>query len=223
MIEKHKPTVVMEMNHFCLNVLQRITVPDFLDFMRSVFPVLYAVDSDNRAVVDLHVPDLAYVVMHEHVVHNRFPNLVGGYSPEIKLKLESLVGRNVFETPVVADCAGGLVWENKITTMAPEQMVSIEVVLSNAGSEVWHGYGCKPVLLSYHWLEEGGNIYQYDGLRTGFACERLLPGESRKERIKVLAPHVPGRYQLLLTVLQEHVTWFENHGFEYCVAPIVVQ
>lgn len=64
----HRPTVVMEMNHFCLDVLQRITIPDFLDFMRSVFPYLYAVDTDNRTIVDLHSPDKAYGVMHDHVV-----------------------------------------------------------------------------------------------------------------------------------------------------------
>jgi len=90
LLKKHKPIVVMEMNHFCLDVLQRITIPDFLDFMRSMFPYLYAVDSDNTTIVDLHVPDKAYFVMHEHVVRYRFPNLVGGFSPEIKSALDKL-------------------------------------------------------------------------------------------------------------------------------------
>jgi FkbM family methyltransferase len=89
-LQQHKPKVVMEMNHFCLDVLQRITVPDFLDFMRSVFPYLYAVDTDNSAIVDLHVHDQAYMVMHEHVVRHRFPNLVGGFDPRIKSKLDEL-------------------------------------------------------------------------------------------------------------------------------------
>lgn len=80
----------MEMNHFCLDVLQRITIPDFLDFMRPVFPYLYAIDTDNATIVDLHVPDRAYMVMHEHVVKHRFPNLVGGFDPKLKEKLEAL-------------------------------------------------------------------------------------------------------------------------------------
>ncbi|MCK7594461.1 FkbM family methyltransferase [Pseudomarimonas salicorniae] len=87
-----QPTVVLEMNHFCLDVLQRITIPDFLDFLRSVFPVLHAVDADNRTIVDLHVPDGAYMVMHEHVVRNRFPNLVGGFDSSMRNRLQSLSG-----------------------------------------------------------------------------------------------------------------------------------
>lgn len=90
LLEKTKPTVVFEMNHFCLNVLHRITLPDFLDFMHSVFPYLYAVDTDNVTIADMHVPDEAYMVMHEHVVRFRFPNLVGGFDPNVKSRLESL-------------------------------------------------------------------------------------------------------------------------------------
>lgn len=95
LLETYRPTVVMEMNHFCLDVLQRITVPDFLDFMRSVFPFLYAIDGDNETVVDLHIPEQAYFVMHEHVVRHRFPNIVGGWSKEINLRLKRLSSQNI--------------------------------------------------------------------------------------------------------------------------------
>jgi FkbM family methyltransferase len=47
LLEKHKPIVALEMNHFCLNALRRISIPDFLDALRSVFPYLYAIDGDN--------------------------------------------------------------------------------------------------------------------------------------------------------------------------------
>jgi len=69
----------MEMNHFCLNVLHRITLPDFLEFMCSTFPYLYAVDADNKTIIELHDPDNRYFVMYEHVIRHRFPNLVGGF------------------------------------------------------------------------------------------------------------------------------------------------
>lgn len=95
LLQTVRPLVVMEMNHFCLDVLQRITIPDYLDFMRSVFPFLYAVDTDNRIIVDLHVPEQAYMVMHEHVVKHRFPNLVGGFDSTIKTKLAALTVNNV--------------------------------------------------------------------------------------------------------------------------------
>lgn len=86
----HKPTVVMEMNHFCLDVLRRITIPDFLDFMRSVFTVFYAIDTDNAAIMDLRVPDQAHMVMHEHVVKQRFPNIVGNLDARTREKLDGL-------------------------------------------------------------------------------------------------------------------------------------
>ena len=80
----------MELNHFCLNALRRITVPDFFDFLRSVFPYLYAVDTDNATIADLHDEEQSYFVMHEHLVRFRFPNLVGGFDPALTATLEKL-------------------------------------------------------------------------------------------------------------------------------------
>lgn len=80
-IAAHRPVVVLELNHWCLNVLQRTSVPDFLDFLRGVFPVLYALDGAND-LRDLHKPDDAYHVMYHHVVNNfRYPNLIGAFDP----------------------------------------------------------------------------------------------------------------------------------------------
>ena len=80
-IAAHRPVVVLELNHWCLNVLQRTSVPDFLDFLRGVFPVLYALDG-NSDLRDLHKPDDAYHVMYHHVVNNfRYPNLIGAFDP----------------------------------------------------------------------------------------------------------------------------------------------
>lgn len=77
-----RPVVVLELNHWCLNVFQRTSVPDFFDFLRSVFPVLYAVDGPED-VRNLHDTDQAYHVMYHHVVNNfRYANLVGGFDPE---------------------------------------------------------------------------------------------------------------------------------------------
>jgi FkbM family methyltransferase len=77
-IERCKPVVVLELNHWCLNVFQRTSVPDFFDFLRGVFPYLYAIDgSDAR---NLHDTDDAYHVMYQHIVNNfRYPNLVGAF------------------------------------------------------------------------------------------------------------------------------------------------
>ena len=89
-LARHKPVVVLELNHFCLNVLQRITVPDFFDLLRSVFPVLFAIGADNRSIGNLHDPDTAYNVMHAHVTQFHYPNIVAGFDPAIVDKLAIL-------------------------------------------------------------------------------------------------------------------------------------
>lgn len=237
----------MEMNHFCLNVLHRITIPDFLDFMRSVFPYLYAVDTNNISVIDLHIPDQAYFVMHEHVVKFRFPNLVGGFSPELKAKLEAMASRNenlirvnrlqsavkavfgrrvargIFETPHVGRVNGKLQTDSVPEKMSPGSVVEIAVTLINEGQETWYGYGNHPVLLSYHWLNADGTTYQHDGLRTPLACEALEPGKTSQEKVVVIAPEQEGRYQLILTLVQEGVCWFEDRGFQQATLQVVVE
>lgn len=76
-IERDRPVVCLELNHWCLNVFRRVSVPDFLDYLRSVFPLLYAVD--HNEVRDLHDEAEAHVVMHEHIVGNRFQDVVGAF------------------------------------------------------------------------------------------------------------------------------------------------
>ncbi|MCC7279340.1 MAG: FkbM family methyltransferase [Chromatiaceae bacterium] len=243
-----KPTVVMEMNHFCLDVLQRITIPDFLDFMRSAFPYLYAIDTDNASVVDLHIPDQAYFVMHEHVVKHRFPNLVGGFSPEIKLKLEAmallyaapsplithaqtavrammgkLVEGQAFKTPAAEKIGGTLQADSLPVKMSPGSATEIPITLKNEGKNTWYGYGSHPVLLSYHWLKADGSTYQHDGLRSPLACETLEPGKATNELVIVIAPKTKGLYQLVLTLVQEGFCWFEEQGFQCVTAHVIVE
>ena len=87
-IEQDHPIVVLELNHWCLNAFQRITVPDFFDFLLGIFPILYAVDVDNY--LDLHNASSRYIVMYEHINRFRFPNLVGAFSP---IQLESFLAQ----------------------------------------------------------------------------------------------------------------------------------
>ena len=247
-LSKNKTTVVMEMNHYCLNVLQRITVPDFLDSMRSVFPFLYAIDKDNSAVMDLHDPEKAYFVMHEHVVQQRFPNLVAGFLPEIKLKLDTLLLRasaeaplslrlqkaveqaiakpvagQQFNTPKVENCAGELRSIVFPADMSPSQECRIEVAITNKSINPWHGYGSHPVLLSYHWLDMDGAPFQHDGLRTPLVCETVQAGQSVNEVVNVVAPAAKGNYQLVLTLVQEGICWFEGEGFNPAIHEVVVE
>jgi len=79
-ILRDRPIVVLELNHWCLNAFQRTSVPDFLDFLRSIFPQLWAVDGTQAA--NLHDVSQNYHVMYNHIIHFRFANLVGAFDAE---------------------------------------------------------------------------------------------------------------------------------------------
>lgn len=75
-----KPIVVMELNHGALNIFQRTSVPDFFDFLRSIFPILLAVDAvDGLRYLNLHDESESYLVMHQHVLSWRFPNILAAF------------------------------------------------------------------------------------------------------------------------------------------------
>ena len=73
MLLKNKPIVMLELNHWCLNAFQRVSVPDFFDFLRSIFPILYAVEGSNY----LHNEDDAYACLYHHIINFKFINVVG--------------------------------------------------------------------------------------------------------------------------------------------------
>ena len=76
-IGRFEPVVALELNHWCLNALHRVCVPDFLDDLCARFPLLFAVDGDRY--LNVHAPDERYIVMYHHINHFRYVNLVGAF------------------------------------------------------------------------------------------------------------------------------------------------
>ncbi|SDZ71349.1 methyltransferase, FkbM family [Variovorax sp. YR266] len=76
-LARDRPVVTFELNHWALNVFRRMTVPDFLEAVCDIFPVLYAVG--RGPAVDLHDADARYLMMHEHIVHFDYMALVGAF------------------------------------------------------------------------------------------------------------------------------------------------
>jgi len=85
------PTVVLELNHFCLNIMHRVSVPDFLDQLTALFPFLFALERDNSGMADLHDPDQRYRVMNLHVTKFRFPNIVASFDPQLEPRLKTVI------------------------------------------------------------------------------------------------------------------------------------
>ena len=100
-----------------------------------------------------------------------------------------------------------------VERLGVNDLVEVSVSLSNDSQEVWLGYGDHPILLSYHWKRQDGSYVVYDGLRTKLRMGELAAGAVVEEKILVQAPNERGAYQLILTVVQEGVGWFEDKGF----------
>jgi len=79
-LSRFRPVVVLELNHWCLNALQRTSIPEFFDFLRSTFPILLAVD--GRSYLDIHDEGERYVVMYHHILHMRFANIVAAFDED---------------------------------------------------------------------------------------------------------------------------------------------
>ena len=76
-LDTHKPLVALELNHWCLNAFQRTSIPDFFDLLRSLFPILVAVDDSNY--LNLHDESDSYIVMYHHILHMRFVNILAAF------------------------------------------------------------------------------------------------------------------------------------------------
>jgi FkbM family methyltransferase len=72
-----RPTVVLELNHWCLNAFQRTSVPEFFDQLRATFPILLAID--GAGYLDLHDESQRYIVMYNHILHMRFVNILAAF------------------------------------------------------------------------------------------------------------------------------------------------
>ena len=84
----YRPVVLLELNHWCLNAFQRTSIPDFFDLLRSMFPILLAVDGLNY--MDLRDESDSYIVMYHHILHMRFSNILAAFDENKLDKFRSL-------------------------------------------------------------------------------------------------------------------------------------
>ncbi len=89
--------------------------------------------------------------------------------------------------------------------------VELSCTLENAGRALLVSAPPNPVLLSYRWFEAGTGrwLAEPEALRTRLP-HTLVPGEPAACRMKVRAPAAPGKYLLRITLVQEHVAWFDE-------------
>ena len=91
--------------------------------------------------------------------------------------------------------------------LAPEERVPLRLTVRNDGSSTWRADGS--FALSYHWLDRGGGIVIWDGIRSPVPS-LVLPGEEVVVEAAVEAPGGVGLYRLQWDLVEEGVTWLSE-------------
>jgi uncharacterized protein (TIGR03032 family) len=81
------------------------------------------------------------------------------------------------------------------------------VSVANVGAAPLASVPPYPVRLSYRWFDEHGT--QIDGVRAPLG-KLLLPGDTTQVQLPITAPSEPGTYALAITLVQEHIIWFDD-------------
>jgi hypothetical protein len=102
------------------------------------------------------------------------------------------------------------------------QSVKLEVAVKNKGTMTWISSGEHPIFLAYRIKESSGKRFLLEGDRIAFS-EALKPGESANLLIELVAPSGAGNYLIVIDVVHEGITWFEEKGSEPLVIELEVQ
>ena len=94
--------------------------------------------------------------------------------------------------------------------MATGDSRQLAILIQNTGKQVWpikvSPASNKIVDLGYVWIDQKGSVAMY-GDRAAFP-EPMQPGDVAKVSMTIKAPVAPGRYELVISPLQENVEWF---------------
>lgn len=87
----------------------------------------------------------------------------------------------------------------------------LAVRVENASPFVISSSGAKPVLLSYHWLNDDGSVRLFDGRRTALPVD-VKPGQAVTAHVAVDAPADVAHLRLKVLPVHEYVSWLEDDG-----------
>lgn len=79
-LNRFKPIVYLEMNHWCLNVLQRICLPEFRERLLTIFPYIYAIE--GTSYLDFADKKNFHSIAHSHLIYFKYVNLIAGFDED---------------------------------------------------------------------------------------------------------------------------------------------
>jgi abequosyltransferase len=95
------------------------------------------------------------------------------------------------------------------TRLPSRAMPRLRCRVYNAGGATLASTGVNPVHLSYRWIDPGSGELVLNGFRTALRGS-LGPGREQQLELRLLTPWDEGTYGLHVSLVQEHVRWFDE-------------
>ena len=89
---------------------------------------------------------------------------------------------------------------------------ALDVEVRNSSADDWINKK-GDLKISYHWLNDKGEVYSFEGKRFPVEIEIIKANSSYKRRIDVYPPKIQGQFTLQLTMIKEGFAWLEKIGF----------
>ena len=106
-------------------------------------------------------------------------------------------------------------------SVSANEKFDVPVRIENPGTDTWVPSGSAPVTVSYKWFLNG-KMLPIEGERTELP-KPIGPKMFAELAVHVVAPGLPGKYELRITLVQEGITWFMTKSNTYLAIPVVVR
>ncbi len=218
LIRRYRPVTVVECNVGALRRVAGLSLEDFFTSFGALFDRIGVVEDSGSTTTVSSLADVELLLGHHGVV-----DLVGLPAARAMAAVRDLVAsrarlarlrrvhrpgrlpeRNFVVTPGVTLAVEGSL------SGRPAEVLEVPVRVENGG-RWWlsSGFTYEPVNLSYRWLGEDGEAVAGEGHRTAFP-QPLAPGGRALVAMTVELPPRPGRYELVVTLVQECFAWLDQ-------------
>lgn len=120
----------------------------------------------------------------------------------------------IFSEKLLSEKLGELLVINSISSIEKNCVVDLDVVVLNLSERTLISEAIYPICLSYHWLLLTGETLITDGLRTSLPIGGISPNQMIYTKMQIQAPNEVGTFVLILTMVEEGITWLEDIGFK---------
>lgn len=119
--------------------------------------------------------------------------------------------------------ACGTLWTDAIlSTMGTSTEIFLPIQLQSSSQVHWVSQPKLPIELSYHWLDQAGEPVIFEGACTPLPITTITHLRTYDLQMQIMAPDVPGQYQLMLLPVQGKRIWFDTLGFSPYVVNVNV-